>query len=247
MAGDAASLRRELKALRRDEGRTLVKLLASPALRDALGNPDERQLLASFDGAVLSLGADLRSLALKNAYGIGLRDPGILTTRRERFGAQPEVSRGPDTVNNWEDEKIEELVARLVAGAGLPAHAHHMIAVAVQEGAILVVTEGEAESGTPMRSQFNPNREPFLPGYIYQLPAHLHPGRLTMSVFFMDEPPGTVYAAAAGELLMVLCGEGRQELRLVPGGIPGMEAAAYASVHWDEPAHGVWFGVAWHN
>lgn len=41
MGDELEAVRWELKVLRRDEGRTLLKLLASPALRQALGNPDE--------------------------------------------------------------------------------------------------------------------------------------------------------------------------------------------------------------
>jgi hypothetical protein len=148
---DEVALRAELKSLRRDEGRTLVKLLECPQLRAALGNPPESQLVTAFDAAITALGADLRSLALKNAYAIGLRDPLILKTRRENFGAQEVVSRGPETINNWENEKIEELIAQLVAGAVLPQYEHHMVSVAVAGGRILVAAEGEALSGKPMR------------------------------------------------------------------------------------------------
>jgi len=242
---DAEALRSELKWLRRDEGRTLVKLLSCVNLRAALGNPADGDLEGSFDATIRALGADLRSLALENAYAIGLRDPGNLTTRRETFGAQAVVSRGPETINNWEDDKIEELLARLVAGHALPRYDHHMIAVAVTAGVIQVVAEGEAESGKPMRQLFNPNREPFLPGFIYQLPPFLTPRRLTISGMFMDGVPTRVYSEATGDLLAFMCGDGRQELAVNVGGIPGMNAAAHVAVHWDEPVPEVFYGLCW--
>lgn len=242
---DEAALRAELKGLRRDEGRTLVKVLACPQLRAALGDPPEGQVVARFDAAIAALGADLRSLALKNAYAIGLRDPLILKTRRENFGAQEVVSRGPETVNNWENEKIEELIAQLAAGTTPPQYEHHMVAVAVADSVISVVAEGEALSGKPMRQLANPNKEPFLPGFMYQLPEYLSPGKLTIAVLFMDGTPRRVFAEATGDLLAFMCGDGKQELIVSPGGIPGIDAAAHVAVHWDEPLHGVFYGVVW--
>ncbi len=245
MAADPRQLQAELKRLRRDEGRSLPKLIASPSVRAALGNPPGAALLERFDAAVISLGNDLKSLALKNAYAIGLREPANLTTRRENFGAQEAVDRGPDTIQNWEDEKLRELVTRLLSGAVPVASSHLLVAVAVAGNRIQVVAEGEAESGTPMRQWFNPNPEPFLPGFLYQLPAHLRPSRLTITVLFLDQPPARAWAEAAGDLLAWTCGDGRQELVITSGGIPGIDAAAHAAVHWDDPMPGVFHGVAW--
>ena len=243
---ESAVLRRELKALRRDEGRTLVKLLASPAIRRALGHPPEGELLVRFDAAIADLGTDLRTGALKNAYGIGQRDPANLKTRRERFGAEPTVDRGPDTIANWEDEKIDELVARFAAGAVRPQYEHHMVAVAVRDGSVAVVAEGEATPGAPMQQRGNPDPRPFLYGFVYHLPTHLRPIRLTIAVMFMDETPASVWSAAGADLLIVSCGDGRQNLEVVPGGIRGLpEAASHAAIHWDDPTQGLYFAIAW--
>lgn len=243
----AATLLKELKWLRRDEGRTLVRLQACPAIRQALGNPPERQLVDRFDDAVAQLGNDLRSLAVKNALGIGLNDSKTLTWRRETFGAQAVVSRGPDTVTNWENEKLRELAARLAAGSTRDAD-HWLVAVAVEGGRIVVVGEGQAESGTPMRQLFNPNPEPFFPGFIYVLPRYVTPERLTMSVFFMDAVPECVFSEASGDLLAFICGDGRQRMRITPGGIAGLEdAAAHVDVSWVGPVSGVYYGVIWQS
>ena len=238
-------LRGELKWLRRDEGRTLAKLAQCPAVRAALGDPPEADLLAEFDAAVTNLGFDRKTLALKNAYAIGLRDPQILTTRRETFGARPEVDRGPETINNWEDERIDDLVTRLVAGTSRPSYDHHMIAVAVSHNVITVVAEGESASGAPMRQMFNPNREPFLPGFIYQLPSYLALKKLTIVVLFMDDVPAKVYSEGSADLLAFVCGDENRELDITAGGLPGIDAAAHAAVHWDQPLHGVFYGVVW--
>lgn len=246
MAFEPAVLRRELKALRRDEGRTLVKLLASPAIRLALGDPPEGDLLIRFDGAVADLGTDVRSGALKNAYGIGQRDPGTLKTRREKFGAEPRVNRGPDTITNWENEKIDELVARLAAGTAQPQYQHHLVAVAVRGRTVVVIAEGEAEPGKPLRQRGNPDATPFLHGFLYDLPPHLRPGRLTICVMFMDDVPTVAWAAAGADVFIVSCGDARQQLDITPGGIPGLQdAAAHAAIHWDSPAQGIYFAIAW--
>jgi hypothetical protein len=236
-------LSRELKTLRRDEGRTLLKLLASPQIRAALGTPTDAELVMTFDTAVAGLGNDRKALALKNAYAIGLRAAGTLTERRENFGSS--IERSPDTVKDWEDEQIEALVARLLAGDPVPVTEHLMVAVAVSGGRIVVVAEGESEVGKPMRQWANPNPKPFLPGFLYMVPNYLYPSRLTISVVFLDEKPLRVRSEATGDLLAFVCGDEHQVLEIVDGGLPGIEATAYAAVHWDEPLKGVYYGVTW--
>ena len=242
---DVSSLRNELKWLRRDDGRTLVKLRDCPMVRAALGDPPESELRQQFDAAVAALGSDLRSLALKNAYAIGVADPLILTTRRENFGALKAVSRGPETINIWENAKIDELVAQLSAGALRQHDEHLLIAVAITAGVITVVAEGAAMSGSPMRQRFNPLTESFVPAFIYQLAPYATPSRLTISLMFMDSAPSRVFAEATGDLLPFVCGDGKQELDIQPGGIPGMEAAAHVAVHWDQPLQGLFYGIVW--
>lgn len=245
MAADPGQLSAELKRLRRDEGRTLPKLIASPNVRAVLGDPPDASLLERFDAAVMSLGNDLKSLALKNAYAISLQEPANLTTRRENFGAQDAVDRSPDTIQNWEDEKIRELVTRLMSGAVPVRSSHLLVAFAVAGRRIQVVAEGEAESGSAMRQWANPHPEPFLPAFLYQLPAHLRPSRLTITALFLDQAPSRAWAEAAGDLLAWTCGDGRQELTITSGGIPGLDAAAHGAVHWDDPMPGVFHGIIW--
>lgn len=246
MAVIAAQLKAELKRLRRDEGRTLVKLQASQQVIEALNVPQDRDLLAAFDDAVQLLGLDLRSLALKNAYGIGQRNPGILTTRRETFAAQPSVNRSPDTVMSWENEKIDELVARLRAGELKKKIDRWLVAVAIEKGRIVVVGEGAADTGSPMQQLFNPVMEPFIPAFLYQLPRYVTPDKLTVSLFFMDDVPTDAWAAASGSLLACICGDGRQHLVIESGGIPGLEeAVAHLHVHWNSPQQGEFYLVKW--
>lgn len=242
---DVDVLRSELRRLRRDEGRTLVKLLASPTVRLAVGEPPEAELLERFDADVSALGNDLKSLALKHAFGIGLKDPGTLTNRRITFGAQKAVSRGPETVTNWENEKVEELVARLIAGTSTRADEHLLVAVAVENRYISVVGEGVAMSGRPQRQLFNPVREPFIPAFIYQLPMHARVNRLTISTIFIDEAPSDLYSEGAGDLLAFLCGDGKRRMELVAGSFGEIEAVCWAAVHWDRPEQGIFYGTCW--
>lgn len=244
VAVDPKTLRSELISLRQDDGRTMVKLMASETLRRALGDPEPSVLMAAFDSTVFNLGADLRTLALKNAFGIGLRDPGILKERRISFGSQEAVSRSPDTVADWEDEKIDELVARLVSGTQRPIQ-HWLVAVSISSGLIEVVAEGAAESGSPMRQRANPERIPFLPCFIYALPLHLSPARLTLLALFQGEKPEQVFGEASADLLHFCCGDGRQRLEIVDGGLPGLPATCHVAVHYDQPQQGVYFGIVW--
>lgn len=242
---DAEQLRRELRRLRASEGRTLGKLLGSPAVRAALGDPPEAELVTAFDAAVLALGNDLKSLALKHAYAIGFPQPDNLTKRREAFAAQPPVSRAPDTVSGWEDEALAELAAQLLAG-GRRVTDELLVAVAIDgTGRIMVVAEGAAMSGEPMRSFANPVAEPFLPGFIYRLPPFARPRRLTLGYFFVADRPTRVDAEASGDLLAFMAGEGRQELDIVDGGIPGFDATAHAVVHYGDPLVEVFYGARW--
>jgi hypothetical protein len=242
---DEATLRRELKRLRRDEGRTLLKLQASPVLRAALGDPPDSELRERFDTAVQALGADLKSVALRNAYAIGLAEPGTLISRRKRFGEQKEVWRGPDAIKNWEDEKIDELVALLRGGTLREQEQDRLVAVAITGGIITVVAEGAALSGRPMLQRFNPNRHAFIPAFIYQLSPLASPRRLTICGLFIDAAPARVFGEASGDLLAFVCGDGRQELDIKAGGLPGIEAAAHVAVHYDDPIQGVFYGFTW--
>lgn len=198
-----------------------------------------------FDAAVVALGADLKSLALKNAYGIGLREPGILTRRREDFGARAEVQRGPETVNNWENEKIEELVAQLAAGPPAGLAECLLTAVTIRANRIEVVIEAPATPGMAMRQMNNPEAAPFLPCFMYQLPPYAAPSRLTVCGLFMDVAPARVSAIATAHLLGFVCGDGRQELEIFPGGIDYIDATAHFVVHWERPMRGVFFGFGW--
>lgn len=84
--------------------------------------------------------------------------------------------------------------------------AHWLVAVAIEAGRIVVVGERQAERGSPMRQLFNSNTEPFLPGSIHQLPRYVSPERLTISAYFMDVVPRSVFSEAAGDLLAFICG-----------------------------------------
>lgn len=246
MSRDADRLRRELKRLRAGEGRTLVKLLRSAEVRAVLGDPPEVDLVSAFDAAISSLGNDLKSLALKHSYAVGLRQPDNLTKRREAFGAQRVVSRSPDTIGGWEDEAIDELVAQLVAGSSSRVTEELLVAVAIGgAGRIVVVAEGAAMSGQPMRQFANPVPDPFLTAFIYRLPPFARPRRLTLGFFFLDRKPSRVDAEASGDLLGFVAGDQRQELHLVDGGIPGLEAVAHAAVHYEDPAPEIFYGARW--
>lgn len=121
-----------------------------------------------------------------------------------------------------------------------------MVVVAVEVGRIVVVGEGLSRGpDVPERHWFNPQPEPFFNGFIYQLPPYTAPERLTICALFLDATPDRLEACASADLLSVVCGDGRQQLRLDPGGVGETEAVCHAAVHYDVPAGGVYHALCW--
>lgn len=103
----------ELRALRRGRGLTLARLAESPAVMEALGRPPVKEAYNKLVDAIESLGKDVKALALRNAYAIGMSAPGTLTRRRNDFAV--EYRYNVETVENYENRMVDELIAQIQA------------------------------------------------------------------------------------------------------------------------------------
>ena len=98
----------ELRGLRKARGATMMKLVASPILMDALG-PSEP--LAALREQVEALGSDEQPRALQVAYGYA-RTERTLTQRRHGYAVGLGVHA--DTIEKWENAMIDEMAERLI-------------------------------------------------------------------------------------------------------------------------------------
>jgi hypothetical protein len=118
------ALRRDLRRVRKGPGLTLKKFADAKALLSALarkarrdGGPEPAQLslrdaYALFRQELEDLGDDLWAQATRNAYAIGReRNAGNLTERRADFARAH--GRSAETIENYENQGIEELATRL--------------------------------------------------------------------------------------------------------------------------------------
>ena len=105
----------ELQYLRKGFGLTLAKLAQCPEIlrvcRTNAGDP--QPALVAITAAMEQLRNRRSAQALSAAYGLDELSPlPLLRDRRKRFGAQ----RSTDTVENWENDGIQELRLLLLAG-----------------------------------------------------------------------------------------------------------------------------------
>ena len=110
-------------ALRQGPGLTQGKFKKAEILRSALarkaqtkGGSHPRQFSVQegydlFCDELHSLGKGSWAEAIRNAYAIDLENPGNLTTRRADFARDHE--RCPDTIENWENRGMNDLMASL--------------------------------------------------------------------------------------------------------------------------------------
>jgi hypothetical protein len=108
---------RELGSLRGGQGLTREAFDKAVTLQYVLAVGDStltrRQLQDRFIEKLRELNTTPQVRALRNAYGVDLEsNPGTLTKRREDFAQQENVDT-TDTVKNWENTAIEEMVLEL--------------------------------------------------------------------------------------------------------------------------------------
>lgn len=105
---------RQLKKLRGGRGATVAKLKNSWLVLEALGTSDPVDAQSKLRDLVLGLGTDRKAQALRVAFAIDMKDPGMLTQRRHDFAMH--VRKSADAVQDWEDLMLQELVLLLASG-----------------------------------------------------------------------------------------------------------------------------------
>lgn len=115
MGNQRELLKMELRNLRKGRGVTLLKVMASPILTKLLSE-DGRMPDVVFRERVSQLDGSVKTRALWNAYGFDYHDPRTLTIRRADFSVQND--KHADTIEDYENQMIDELAVRLLAGAG---------------------------------------------------------------------------------------------------------------------------------
>ena len=105
------ALVQELRRLRKGRGLSLARLQDCTALRGLVASNDTQDAYRLVLATVESLGADLAARAVKNAYAIGMKEPGTLTQRRSDFAVINQ--RHVDTIESYENQMIDEIVARM--------------------------------------------------------------------------------------------------------------------------------------
>ncbi len=104
----------ELQYLRKGQGLTLSKLTKCPSLLDTCGvtATEPQPALERIENMIDALRTRRSAQALRAAYGLdGLEVLPLLRDRRKRFSDD----RSPDTIENWENQGIQELRLLLLA------------------------------------------------------------------------------------------------------------------------------------
>jgi hypothetical protein len=109
---------RELRALRKGPGATVVKLAACPTVCAALDASSPLEARARLKAAVDGLGGSQEALALNSAYGFDLGHKYLLSIRRNMHGSK--IGRSESRVADYEDQAIEALADVLITGATEP-------------------------------------------------------------------------------------------------------------------------------
>lgn len=221
----------ELRSLRKGRGATPDKLAR-------LGEP-------LFDSAMQALGDSIQARALRNAYGVGMRDPQNLTWRRNTFAVLEE--RHQDTIEAYENEMIEELATRLLAAE--PDSYEVLVVAAIQKGNTYAtnvqrnaddnrldnrITEVDAYIGYKT-----------LPALIYQLPQIWTPTELMLMAYF-ESPPfpkAAVWSRAESDVMdLINCTQDYGKSLITSVSIEGVCSSANV---WENPTPGHYYGLFW--
>lgn len=237
----------ELRSLRRGRGVTLDKLSRCTAVLDALGTRDALEATKRLTERLESLGDGTKARALKAALGLyGVK----YDTLTERRGAMvTETDRSADTLENWENEMIEEL-ATLLRSVGKSARSGivnvtAMIHQRVQK--FIVYTWEPYPGATDPAPQIFRNLDttaPSMSALIWRFTENLNAARLELSVAFAeDSTPAQVWAASSGTATGLVWGANRTEVERRPPDAR-IELPA-ATTHWDNPEQGVLYCISW--
>lgn len=199
------TLRKELRTLRTRQGATANRIAERPTLVSVLGpgdtSPDD---LAVMFFATLGKVADQKAqAALFNAYGRGSSKSSSLDGRRQDYASL--IGKHPDTVENWENAGIDELVKLLLAAKEPSTNLPHVVVTGmVSRRHLTYVSVMPLDFGFNNPNAVNELQETnevamvvhraiesssrwTLPAVIYQLPTdHYHVELLIVSAAWLD-------------------------------------------------------------
>jgi hypothetical protein len=254
---DNDALVTELKWLRQRRGATLVKIKKCVNLLEALGNPK------SSESARDRLAAAVQRLTdpelLLNAFALGGSHAQTLLDRRIKLGTAR--SRGPDTIESWEDDLIDELAPLLaLGGAGLPP-VDYAISAEYTGGHLRSIIEWSADtlSGGEMKELAHntiTKSETFMTtrGYpievrgadylIWRPAGNLTLRTLSMTLQFLDRADPAIVCAVSNQnpLLLSTCA-GASPATYVYSDVMSFNGWQYT---WHEVDHDTYYGLHWH-
>lgn len=102
----------DLEYLRKGAGLTPARLASRPAVLALLDSPDPVEGARKLNDLLVSLSNDRRSDALRRAFGYG-NGESHLATRRHATAIH--YGKSPDTIRDWEDQAIGEVLLLLLA------------------------------------------------------------------------------------------------------------------------------------
>jgi len=243
MAEDWDQLVRELKALRLKRGLTLHGLARSPRVLAAMNNPPLQEAYDQLAQRVNDLGDDERSQALRNAYALGMREPGLLTARREDLHTL--TGRDAKTIAKYEVEMIEELASRLLGAVKQEVSDSTVVVVGRLNGdhlaevtvTVRLPTGADGDATERAVEYRNTSENHSLTALLYQLPHDWRPLHLTLALIPSDTtPPMRFWAAPAKELLDLMFASHGGEMPLNEG---------CAIIEVDQPRQGIIYAIYW--
>jgi hypothetical protein len=108
----------DLRYLRKGPGLTRARLSKTPGLLALLGTDDPDAALRLLKEAIEQIGGNREARALVEAYGLGEGPGEDLQARRRRFAVC--VERSADTVRDWEDAALRDLLWYLLSQRPVP-------------------------------------------------------------------------------------------------------------------------------
>ena len=242
MAQPWDDLVKELTSLRRKRGLTLQALSKCPTVLAVMNNPPLQEAFEHLVREVGRLGDDERAQALSVAYGLGMKQPGLLIERREQLHRTS--GRDLKTLASYENFMIRELASRLM-GSTRPEVSQSEVTVVgylaghhLRQVTVTVTFPPDAEGNQHARSVEYDNTSTLtsMPALIYQLPHDWEPRKLTLGLVLSGEPPTRFWASPARELLDLMFGSYGGPLPVQDGQV---------SIEVTGPKVGVLYAIYW--
>lgn len=245
---------RELRMLRGGRGLVAGRTASCQQLCAHLGI-EPAELYRRIVSTLTVMGAAPQVQALRNAYGLELRDPGKLADRRLAFGLEHD-GRLPETIESWENRAIEELLELLLEP---PAQAKGIIVVSCRVfnrhiGRFRVELFSDDGVQVLMRTK-SFNDWPSMNQLLHTMPAidGMIVERLLLSVQFLFEDNGADFWVSHGSDSYSLMANAKwrrdisAQKRMIPWALDEQKEARVAEVEFINPVAGQMYALGWHR